>query len=266
MGISRLVELLLHKDDQIVIQTGKLKNQVNEFNKYFQQHLIFSASYMSSLAHTRVGITDAMVTCDAVDILCDRLYSVNDQIRTASAIALGYLTYNRTASRLLLHNCRNVTHLFGVLTSTLKPEHKISKQFLESYETAMQQGLPKLLVNGKLKVVSASNAILPREETFEGFYKGHMIDFEERLIQTLPYSIEDYGHEERNYKSQSSEFRSKALRAQSAPIKQQTDTRLRGEKVQSVSQMGNRKDNLIKAKLGEGTRSVSQMGRRVAKL
>lgn len=105
---------------------------------------------MSSLAHTRPGITDAMITCDAVDILCDRIYSSNDQIRFASAVTLGYLTYNRTASRLLLHNCRNVTKLYDTLRSILRPENKISEQFIESYETALKLGLPKMLVRNKV--------------------------------------------------------------------------------------------------------------------
>ena len=106
---------------------------------------------MSSLAHTRAGITDAMITCDAEDIQCDLLYSSNDQIKFVSAVTLGFLTFNRTASRLLLHNCRNVTHLFDTLMSIIRPETKISQQFIESYQTALQLGLPKLLVKNKVK-------------------------------------------------------------------------------------------------------------------
>jgi hypothetical protein len=174
---------------------------------------------MSSLAHTRVGITDALITCDAIDILCDKLYSPNEQIRQVSAIALGYLTYNRTASRLLLHNCRNVTHLFGVLTSTLKPENKIAKQFIESYQTAMQQGLPKLLVNGKLKLIDSPNTITPREETFQGFYRGKGVNFEKRLVHELPYMSEEYMLNEHNAFEDRRDFKTRAMRAQSAPIK-----------------------------------------------
>ena len=92
-----------------------------------------------------------MITCDAVDILCDLLYSPNDQIKFVSAVTLGFLTFNRTASRLLLHNCRNVTHLFDTLMSIMRPETKISQQFIESYQTALQLGLPKLLVKNKVK-------------------------------------------------------------------------------------------------------------------
>lgn len=90
---------------------------------------------------------DAMITCDAIDILCDHLFHESVEVRFTCAVALGYLTFNRTASRLLLHNCRNVPHLFTALMSQLNgPKSRISKQFVESFQTALALGLPKLLV------------------------------------------------------------------------------------------------------------------------
>ena len=127
--------------------------------------MFFKASYLSSLAHTRAGITDAMITCDAVDILCDLLYSSNEQIKFTSAVTLGYLTFNRTASRLLLHNCRNVTHLFDTLMSIVRPETKISQQFIESYQTALKLGLPKLLVKNKIKFYDTNKTANERQRS-----------------------------------------------------------------------------------------------------
>lgn len=143
------MELLLFDDDQVVIQT---------------------ASYLSSLAHTRTGITDAMITCDAVDILCDRLYSPNAQIRFASAITLGYLSFNRTASRLMLHNCRNFPHLYKTLMSIIPFNAKISKQFVQSFETSLTLGLPKLLVHNQVKFYNVGRN--KETEEFKGFYSG----------------------------------------------------------------------------------------------
>lgn len=144
------MQLLLYDDDQVVIQT---------------------ASYLSSLAHTRTGITDAMITCDAVDILCDRLYSPNDQIRFASAITLGYLSFNRTASRLLLHNCRNYPHLYKTLMSIIPSNAKISKQFVQSFQTSLTLGLPKLLVHNQVKFYNVNRSPKTQDE-FKGFYSG----------------------------------------------------------------------------------------------
>ena len=42
--------------------------------------LSFVASLMSSLAHTRAGITDAMYTVGAIEILIDCLNSDNEQV------------------------------------------------------------------------------------------------------------------------------------------------------------------------------------------
>ena len=106
---------------------------------------------MASLSHTRSGITDAMIECNVIDTLCERVFSKNEQIRFASAVTLGYLTFNRTASRLLLHNCRNNTTLFKQLMSNLRPDSKITNEFINSYETALALGLPKLLINNKVR-------------------------------------------------------------------------------------------------------------------
>ena len=108
-----------------------------------------------------------MITCDEVNILCDRLFSSNDQVRYASAVTLGYLTFNRTASRLLLHNCRNVPHLFDTLKSILRAENKISEQFVESYYTALELGLPKLLVKNKIKFYDDSKKEEDEDEEYE---------------------------------------------------------------------------------------------------
>lgn len=147
-----------------------------------------------------------MVTCDAVDILCDRLFHpTSNEVRYSCAVALGYLTFNRTASRLLLHNCRNTPQLFNTLMSQLKlgdPTSSkpmtarkciwikysgffhfcslmlwllwkvvIAKQFVESFQTALALGLPKMLVRNRVKFFDgasgkqASSAMTYREET-----------------------------------------------------------------------------------------------------
>jgi len=92
-----------------------------------------------------------MITCNVVDILCDKVFSINEQIRFASAVTLGYLTFNRTASRLLLHNCRNKTNLFKTLMDNLRDDSKINEDFLLNYDTALKLGLPKLLVHNKVR-------------------------------------------------------------------------------------------------------------------
>lgn len=108
---------------------------------------------MASLAHTRAGITDAMIQCNVVDVLCEKIYSTNEQIRSASAATLGYLTFNRTAGRLLIHNCRNNTTLFRTLMDNLRDDSRINEDFLLQYDQALKLGLPKLLIHNKVRFV-----------------------------------------------------------------------------------------------------------------
>jgi hypothetical protein len=138
LGISKLCDLLESNDDEVIIQTS---------------------SNLASLSHTRAGITDAMVTCGVVDTLCKLVFSKNEQIRFACAVTLGYLTLNRTAARLLLHNCRNDTCLFKQLMKNLREDSIISQEFISSYETALALGLPKLLVNNRVRFAE------PKEKT-----------------------------------------------------------------------------------------------------
>lgn len=130
LGISKLCDLLESSDDEVIIQTS---------------------SNLASLSHTRAGITDAMVTCGVVDTLCKLVYSKNEQIRFSCAVTLGYLTLNRTAARLLLHNCRNDTNLFKQLMKNLREDSIIAQEFISNYETAVALGLPKLLVNNRVR-------------------------------------------------------------------------------------------------------------------
>ena len=163
---------------------------------------------MSSLAHSGIGITDAMISCDAVDILCDRLYSRNEEIRYVSAVALGYLTFNRKGSRILLNNCRNVTDLFDTLMSILKPDDKIGNQFVQSYRTALQLGLPKLLVNKTFSINESEN----KQREFVGFYKGRNRNF--GVCKVSPMENE---HNFQKEKVERNNFKIWATRSQSAP-------------------------------------------------
>jgi hypothetical protein len=51
---------------------------VNKIKSHDDNVVVRAASLLASLAHTRAGIPDAMVTVGAIDILVDRLSSVND--------------------------------------------------------------------------------------------------------------------------------------------------------------------------------------------
>ena len=102
---------------------------------------------MSSLAHTRAGITDALLTVGAMDLLNNKLFSDNEQVRFACATALGYLTFNRMAARKLLVYCRNTPGLYDQMINNIGKNAKICKDFTEEFRTAKLVGLPCLRYN-----------------------------------------------------------------------------------------------------------------------
>lgn len=120
-GITLLVEKIQDGDDNVIV---------------------LAASLLASLAHTRPGIPDAMVTTGAIERLVERLSSGNDQVRSACAVALGYLTFNRTAARQLLSVCRNKPGLYTSLLDNMEKDAKISSEFVEDFKCAKHVGLP----------------------------------------------------------------------------------------------------------------------------
>ena len=104
--------------------------------------VVLASSLLSSLSHTRAGIPDAMVTTGAIDVLINRLDSPNEQVRNSVAVALGYLTFNKTAARLLFSACRNKPGLHKKLMDNVGESPKISPDFIEDFKRAKIVGLP----------------------------------------------------------------------------------------------------------------------------
>lgn len=115
---------------------------VNKLNSEDDNVVVLASSLLSSLAHTRAGIPDAMVTTGAIDVLIKRLHSPNEQVRSAVAVALGYLTFNRTAARLLFSACRNTPGLYTKLMDNIGSNPKISHEFMEDFKRARIVGMP----------------------------------------------------------------------------------------------------------------------------
>ncbi|XP_077072517.1 ankyrin and armadillo repeat-containing protein [Siphateles boraxobius] len=106
--------------------------------------VVIAAQLLTSLAHTRAGITDAIVTMGAIEHLSAHLYSEDGEVRTACASALGYLTSNRFAHRQLLAKCRKNPHIYDLLKKNLAQDARISQFFTEEFERQRRIGFPSL--------------------------------------------------------------------------------------------------------------------------
>ncbi|KAL8609317.1 hypothetical protein ACOMHN_048873 [Nucella lapillus] len=120
-GISQLVDKLKSLDDKV---------------------LVLACSLLSSLCHTRTGIPDAIVAAEAIHLLVQHLQSPDDQVRNGAAVTLGYLTFNKTAARLLLSICRNYPDCFYRLINNLGLDPHICPIFVKSFKRARKTGLP----------------------------------------------------------------------------------------------------------------------------
>ena len=90
------------------------------------------------------GYLSVQLPCSAV-FQEHQEYTLNiPQVRTACAAALGYLTFNRHAHRLLLVECRNTPSTYNLLTRHLSKDAKISSVFTDEFRRQKTIGLPSL--------------------------------------------------------------------------------------------------------------------------
>ncbi|KAK7484931.1 hypothetical protein BaRGS_00023851, partial [Batillaria attramentaria] len=136
--------------DQVTLTAQGITVLVNKLHSKEDNVLVLACSLLSSLAHTRAGIPDAMITTGAIDLLVNHLSSESVQVRNAAAVSLGYLTFNKTAARILFSTCRNTPGLFNKLTDNLGGDARISEQFVNDFQRAKLVGLPSqcLEING----------------------------------------------------------------------------------------------------------------------
>jgi len=107
--------------------------------------VLYLAGLLSSLVYTRAGIPDAMLSVGALSVLIERLMTDDSEaVRHSFAITLGYLTYNRTAARLLFTACRNTPPLYDQIITCIGLASLLNPDFVTNFECARKVGLPCL--------------------------------------------------------------------------------------------------------------------------
>ncbi|KAM9248462.1 ankyrin and armadillo repeat-containing protein [Dugong dugon] len=106
--------------------------------------IVLTGNLIASLAHSRAGIPEAFTTLGAVQRLCHHLYSEKEEVRTACSCALGYLTYNANAFRILLKECRNKPNQFIRIRNNISRDASINPAFLKEFQMQQKVGLPSL--------------------------------------------------------------------------------------------------------------------------
>ena len=88
-----------------------------------------------------VSTLTTLVPLGAVDALLSNLSSENEEVRSSTAVALGYLSFDRTAARLMLVACRSTPGLYETLLSNLG-NGKMAMEFVEDWKQTKLVGLP----------------------------------------------------------------------------------------------------------------------------
>ncbi|XP_016070083.1 PREDICTED: ankyrin and armadillo repeat-containing protein [Miniopterus natalensis] len=106
--------------------------------------IILAGNLIASLAHSRAGIPEAFTSLGTIQRLCYHLYSGKEEVRTACSCALGYLTYNANAFRIILKECRNKPNQFLRITNNISKDASINPAFLKEFQMQQKVGLPSL--------------------------------------------------------------------------------------------------------------------------
>ena len=141
--LTAVLAKLIVDRDQISL-TSHSVNLLSELLKSRnEQAVIKSSGYIASLCHTRAGIPQVFVTLGVVEQCVKNLQSTSNlEVKRASANALGYLTFNALASRVLFATCRARPMLFTELMENLEADAKIAEKFVENFNMEMSTGCP----------------------------------------------------------------------------------------------------------------------------
>ncbi|XP_045874132.1 ankyrin and armadillo repeat-containing protein [Meles meles] len=130
--------------DHITLSARGVTILVDSLYSVHSTTIILTGNLIASLAHSRAGILEAFTTLGTIQQLCYHLYSGKEEVRTACSCALGYLTYNANAFRILLKECRNKPNQFLRMTNNINRDASINPAFLKEFQMQQRVGLPSL--------------------------------------------------------------------------------------------------------------------------
>jgi ankyrin repeat protein len=120
-----------------------IKMLVHLLSSDLEQTKVLSAEYIASLSRTGNGLPGALVMAAALDPLMVNLSIGNGPVIESTCVALGYLTFNPMASRLLIGMFRDNPELF-ILFKQHFMHIVFSEKFLENWNHLTRRGIPSL--------------------------------------------------------------------------------------------------------------------------
>lgn len=120
-------------EDQATTSATGIKLLVNLLEKGNEEIQALCSNFIAGLSHTRPGIPAAFVSIGTIHILARLLMSPSEKVRSCSAVALGYLSLDKSGQRQLLNICRSEPDLYNTLCRYAK-KVKLSQEFVERWK------------------------------------------------------------------------------------------------------------------------------------
>lgn len=120
-----------------------LKLLVNLLSSEIEQTKVLSAEFIASLSRSGSGLPGALVMAAALDPLMMNLSVGNGPVIESTCVALGYLTFNPMASRLIIGMFRDNPELFCVFQEYFSLVI-FSQKFLSNWNHNTRRGIPSL--------------------------------------------------------------------------------------------------------------------------
>ncbi|XP_054945017.1 ankyrin and armadillo repeat-containing protein isoform X10 [Physeter macrocephalus] len=159
--------------DHITLTARGVTILVDSLYSVHSTTIVLTGNLIATLAHSRAGIPEAFTTLGTIQRLCYHLYSRQEEVRMACSSALGYLTYNANAFRILLKECRNKPNQFLRITKNISRDASINPAFLKEFQMQQRVGLPSLSLekNGGPSIIPVFKKAKPIDRPFLGARK-----------------------------------------------------------------------------------------------
>ena len=120
-------------EDQATTSATGIELLVHLLEKDGEEIQATCSNFIAGLAHTRPGIPSAFVSIGTVQILAGLLMSPSERVRAYSAVALGYLSVDKSGQKQLLNICRSKPQLYEIVCCYAK-KVRLSQEFIERWK------------------------------------------------------------------------------------------------------------------------------------
>ena len=132
----------------VEIQVYGIKLLVKLCSSHLEHIKVLTAELLATLARCRGGIPDTLVMAGAIDPIIVNLQSASKPVVEGACIALGYLTFNSTALRILTSTFRDHPELYAIFKARIK-SIVVSEKFTQTWSNTELSGIPSLSLEVK---------------------------------------------------------------------------------------------------------------------